>query len=289
MARLLSSLLLALSALSHGLVPGARRISSSPSAAWLSRRAFLPPAAAAAASLLPVGRAWADDLDEDDPDSYAGIVGSASGVKKRTKPGDKAASQKATAADVKEGFADITNARTGLAQVGALLDKGDFAGVTKLLAAPPFSSAKASLSAIVRGPTLGGEEKKAIGNEKRFGTGADVLIMLGGITDSANLQDAAAAKSYVIKARRHGQARRPGSGSAGRLQLEAPSRFRTVAVWAPEQRCGRLGPAVQPWSLSEAPPKSRAPLCLASTALSSATQARASLDEVIVVCKSVGL
>ena len=207
MARLLSSLLLALSALSHGLVPGAHRISSSPSAAWLSRRAFLPPAAAAAASLLPVGRAWADDLDEDDPDSYAGIVGSASGVKKRTKPGDKAASQKATAADVKEGFADITNARTGLAQVGALLDKGDFAGVTKLLAAPPFSSAKASLSAIVRGPTLGGEEKKAIGNEKRFGTGADVLIMLGGITDSANLQDAAAAKGYVSKARRHGQTR----------------------------------------------------------------------------------
>ena len=28
---------------------------------------------------------------------------------------------------------------------------------------------QASLSAIVRGPTLGAEEKKAIGNEKRFG------------------------------------------------------------------------------------------------------------------------
>ena len=48
-------------------------------------------------------------------------------------------------------------------------------------------------------------------------------------------------------------------------------------------------PAVPPWSLSEAPSKSPIPLCLASTALSSATQARASLDEVIVVCKSVGL
>ena len=270
----MSSLLL-LSALSHGLVPGAHRASA------LSRRDGLTAAAAAAAAiLLPVSRAWADDLDEDDPDSYAGIVGSASGMKKRTKPGDKAASLKATAADVKEAFADITNARSGLAQVGALLDKGDFAGVKTLLAAPPFSSAKASLSTIVRGPTLGGEEKKAIGNEKRFGTGADVLIMLGGITDSANLQDAAAAKGYVSKARRHGQTRRPGSGSAGRLRLGA---------LALSQRCGRLAPAVPPWSFSEAPSKSPIPLCLASTALTLATQARASLDEVIVVCKSVGL
>jgi len=32
-----------------------------------------------------------------------------------------------------------------------------------------------------------------------------------------------------------GQSRRPGSGRAGCLRLEAPSRLRTAALWAPEQ------------------------------------------------------
>ena len=242
--------MLALSALSHGLVPGAHRV---------SRRDGLTAAAATAASLLPVSRSWAvDELDEDDPDNYAGIVGSASGMKKRTKPGDKAASLKATAADVKEAFADITTARTGLAQVQGLLDKGDFAGVAKLLAAPPFSSAKASLSTIVRGPTLGVEEKKAIGNEKRFGTGADVLIMLGGLNEAANAQDAAAAKSYLTKARH------PGSSSSRQRQACPPTARGGLALphggpLRPGQRCGRLPPrraALEPpW---RAPPKRRA-------------------------------
>ena len=49
-----------------------------------------------------------------------------------------------SAADVTAAFADLTAARAGLGAVGGLLDKGDFAGVTSLLAAPPFASAKAS-------------------------------------------------------------------------------------------------------------------------------------------------
>ena len=63
------------------------------------------------------------------------------------------------------------------------------------------------------------------------GTGADVLIMLGGITEAAEKQDAAAAKGYVSKACQHGHTLRPGSGRAGRLRLEAPSRFRTAHPW----------------------------------------------------------
>ena len=39
------------------------------------------------------------------------------------------------------------------------------------------------------------------------------------------------------------------------LRLQAPSRLRVAARWAPGQARGRSGPAVQPWSLSEAPPK----------------------------------
>ena len=56
-------------------------------------------------------------------------------------------------------------------------------------------------------------------------------------------------------AAQHGQTRRPGSGGAGHLRLEAPSRLRTAALWAAAQSYGRSSPTAQPWSLSEAPPK----------------------------------
>ena len=41
------------------------------------------------------------------------------------------------------------------------------------------------------------------------------------------------------------ETRRHGSGRAG-PRLEAPTRLRTAALWAPEQSLGRLAPAVQP-------------------------------------------
>jgi len=44
---------------------------------------------------------------------------------------------------------------------------------------------------------------------------------------------------------------KPSSHQPGRLRLEAPSRLRTAAAWAPEQSLGRLGLAVQRWSLTE--------------------------------------
>ena len=50
------------------------------------------------------------------------------------------------------------------------------------------------------------------------------------------------------------QARRPGSGRAGRPRLEAPSRLGTAQHGSTrEQSYGRLGATVQPRSLSEAP------------------------------------
>ena len=60
----------------------------------------------------------------------------------------------------------------------------------------------------------------------------------------------------------HGQTRRPGSGRSGHFRLEPPCRLGTAALWATEQSGGRLGPAVLPWSLSEAPPKTPVPLPL---------------------------
>ena len=63
--------------------------------------------------------------------------------------------------------------------------------------------------------------------------------------------------------RQHGQARRPGSGSAGHLRLKAPSHLRMAALEAPEQSGRRLALPMPPWSPSEAPCKTPMPLPLA--------------------------
>ena len=44
-----------------------------------------------------------------------------------------------------------------------------------------------------------------------------------------------------------------GSGRAGHQRLEAPSHWRTAALWTPEQSLGCSSPASQPWSISDAP------------------------------------
>ena len=55
------------------------------------------------------------------------------------------------------------------------------------------------------------------------------------------------------------ETRRPDSGRACHLRLEAPCHLCTARPWAPEQSVGNLAPAVQPWSLFEAPPITPAP------------------------------
>ena len=55
------------------------------------------------------------------------------------------------------------------------------------------------------------------------------------------------------------ETRRPDSGRACHLRLEAPCHLCTARPWAPEQSLGNLAPAVQPWSLFEAPPITPAP------------------------------
>lgn len=159
----------------------------------LTRRALLPLAAAGFAA-----PALADEEDEED--ELASLVGSASGVKKRTKPGEAEAAKKYSAADVSYAYADVVAARQGMGTIDSLLRASDVASVAPLLGRPPFSSFKANAQALTRGPTLGPDEKKQIGNEKRFGLAADVLIMLGGLQDAVDSGDAAKAKGFAAKA-----------------------------------------------------------------------------------------
>ena len=135
----------------------------------LSRRKLLTVAAATAVQLrTALHVAGADDEMEDgSEDELAGLVGSASGVKKRTKPADKTSAQKYSAADVRYAFADIVAARAGLDRIDSLLRAEELGAVARLLSKPPFFSFKANAQALVRGPGLSAEDKLQIGNEKR--------------------------------------------------------------------------------------------------------------------------
>ena len=135
----------------------------------LSRRKLLTVAAATAVQLrTALHVAGADDEMEDgSEDELAGLVGSASGVKKRTKPADKTSAQKYSAADVSYAFADIVAARAGLDRIDSLLRAEELGAVARLLSKPPFFSFKANAQALVRGPGLSAEDKLQIGNEKR--------------------------------------------------------------------------------------------------------------------------
>ena len=50
-------------------------------------------------------------------------------------------------------------------------------------------------------PVVLGQDKKAIGTIRRYGVGADVLIMLGGLNEAVRDDDARAAKSYLAKSK----------------------------------------------------------------------------------------
>ena len=97
----------------------------------------------------------------------------------------------------KAAFAEIVMARKILDQLSASVGKGDFSAVSASLASAPFSTMEANLLVLVQSPLLGPEEKKAIGTIKRYGVGADVLIMLGGLNSA---RDGASIKSYLSKA-----------------------------------------------------------------------------------------
>jgi len=163
----------------------------------LSRRQFaLVTGASCAVPILPV---VADDLDDEQEDEIPDVR-STSGMKARKKPGD-ASKPTYSAADVKYAYADLVAARQGLSTIDRLLGAQDFAAVAPLLGKPPFSSAENNLLTLVQGPTLGPNEKKQIGTIKRYGVGADVLIMLGGLADAVDSLDGAKAKGFSEKAK----------------------------------------------------------------------------------------
>ena len=132
-----------------------------------------------------------DELNEDDeiPDVRSGAP---------KKPGEKP--QPLAAKDAESGkaaFSELVSARKTLDSLAVSLGNGDRATVAKALSDAPLSTLESNLLTLVQSPVLGMDEKKQIGTIKRYGVGADVLIMAGGLNSAiANNGDA---QGYLTK------------------------------------------------------------------------------------------
>lgn len=130
----------------------------------------------------------AADLDDDDSDLDANdevpgapMIGGA----KRAKPGDKPA-PKIDAAAGQRAFTELVAARKALDGCAKSLSSGDRTSVATALSKAPFSTLEDNLLTFVQSPNLGVDDKKQIGTIKRYGSGADVLIMMGGLNAAVN-------------------------------------------------------------------------------------------------------
>jgi len=134
-----------------------------------------------------------DDMDEDDeiPDVRSGRP-----AKKKTKSVGKVDAAQAVAA-----VSEIKAARSGLDKLDERLRKADYKGAAGLLGEPPFVNLEQNLLTVVASPTLGPDEKKAIGTIKRYGVGADALIMVGGLEAAVNKENGSGAADYSSKAK----------------------------------------------------------------------------------------
>ena len=112
-----------------------------------------------------------------------------------------AAAKKASAADGVTAFAGIVEARKVLDKVEQLIKTDKYDDAKTLLESGSVAAFESNAMALVASPALAAEDKKAIGTIRRYGVGADVLIMLGGLNEAVRDDDARAAKSYLAKSK----------------------------------------------------------------------------------------
>ena len=158
--------------------------------------------AAAALQLLPVRPAVS--LDDDDDDDEIPDVRSGRPAPKKAKEGSTAAgtpsfNKNLTPADGKQAAMQILAARQALDSADELVSASDFAALRNLLSAAPVSAFEDNALVLVQSKALGLDDVKQIGTIKRFGAGADVIIMLGGLEKAVSDKNAVNAKSYLGK------------------------------------------------------------------------------------------
>lgn len=155
----------------------------------------------AAPAVLTRFAAQAVSEDDDEEEDEIPDMGRPRPKKAKSNKGSQTPRTAVGPEDGKQAALELLAARQKLDSADALLGKGDFAALKLLLDSPPVSSFEENALLLVQSRTLDPEDVKAIGTIKRFGIGADVIIMLGGLKEASNNLDASNARSYLAKAR----------------------------------------------------------------------------------------
>ena len=150
-------------------------------------------AVAIAAPCAPAIADLDDDLSDDDeiPDVRTG----------RPKAGSAKAAGKVNAAVAYAAYAELRAARSSLDKVDSLIGKSDYKAAASILTEPPLATLEVNLLTLVASPELGPDERKSIGTIKRYGVGADALIMMGGLGSALRSGDGSGASDYTSKAK----------------------------------------------------------------------------------------
>mmetsp|Transcript_12578 Transcript_12578/g.39620 ORF Transcript_12578/g.39620 Transcript_12578/m.39620 type:complete len:181 (-) Transcript_12578:136-678(-) len=105
-----------------------------------------------------------------------------------------------SAADAADAVRRMRLSRMALEDVRTAVAAGRFADALALVQAAPISGFENDCTVLVQSSAIDAEDKKSIGTIRRYGIGADVLIMLGGLANAASDEDSAGALSFTTKA-----------------------------------------------------------------------------------------
>ncbi|KAL1520201.1 hypothetical protein AB1Y20_023671 [Prymnesium parvum] len=141
-----------------------------------------------------------DEGDESPPDEIPDLGRARPKPRKGGAPGGQSLGT-LTAEDGKKAAAELLAARQKLESLDTLVQTSDFASLLEALMSPPLSTFERSALTLVQSRVLDPEDVKAIGTIKRFGVGADVIIMLNGLQDAAKSADRVGARSFLGKAK----------------------------------------------------------------------------------------
>lgn len=111
-----------------------------------------------------------------------------------------AASRAYSKEDATAAVGRIRVARAALERVSAALASERFDDARALLESPSVTGFEKDCTILVQSTVLDAEDKKAIGTIRRYGVGADVLIMIGGLANAVSESDARGAADYAVKA-----------------------------------------------------------------------------------------
>jgi hypothetical protein len=112
-----------------------------------------------------------------------------------------AASKSYTKEEASAAMQRIRLTRAALDDVSKAIASQSFGDAQALLEGPLITGFEKDCTILVQSKGITSEDKVAIGTIRRFGVGADVIIMIGGLTNAVSEKDAKGAEDFAVKAK----------------------------------------------------------------------------------------